>query len=398
MAAPNIPGFKVLEKIAEGGSSVIWKILDERNNEHRALKVLSEKSANTPGMVKAFKAEAALLMEMDHEGLVKVFDIGEAYGEHYYVMEYFPGTNLKTQLQQKNPLLKDAAIEIGQKVGQVLLELHLHGILHKDMKPENVLYSTSGRVKCIDLSIAQRKGSFWSSLFKKPVQGTPSYMSPEQIRNEKLDHRSDIYSLGVTLYELVAGQPPFIGKSQEEILQKHLREKPVNVRELAKTMNADFAKLIMMMLEKSPDKRIQDMNLVLFEMNKINRQVKVPGRSTRVYGRSTRINLQAGMVNFFRVDRAQKKGTSINGRGVLTNLSRHGLGFKCNLKLGADEVVEMLATIPPLKQPLKFLGNVVWCTKQPTDTIYSVGVRLNESPPDYLTKFETLKESLDASR
>lgn len=395
---PNIPGLKIIEKIAEGGSSTVWKILDERNNEHRALKVLKETVAAQPGMIKQFKGEASLLMELDHESLVKVFDIGEAGGLHYYVMEYFPGTNLKSQLQQKNPILKDIALEIGQKVGACLLELHLNGILHKDVKPENILYSNSGRVKMIDLSIAQRKGSFWSSLFKKPVQGTPSYMSPEQIRNERLDHRSDIYSLGVTLYELIAGQPPFVGKSQDEILQKHLREKPTNLKEVAPTVHSEFARLIMLMLEKSPDKRIQDMNLVLFEMNKLTRQARPVGRSTRVFGRSTRINLQAGMVNFFRIDRAQKKGTSVNGRGVLTNISRHGVGFKSNVKINGDETIELLATIPPLRQPLKFLGNVVWCSKQTADTIYTIGVRLMECPADYLNKFEVLKQGLDQSR
>ncbi len=395
---PSIPGLKILEKIAEGGSSLIYKILDERNNEHRALKVLNEKSTADSGMVKAFKAEASLLMELDHEGLVKVFDIGEAYGQHYMVMEYFPGHNLKRMLQEKNALLKDLALEIGQKVASVLLELHLNGIVHKDVKPENVLYSDSGRVKVIDLSIAQRKGGFWTALFKKPVQGTPSYMSPEQIRNEKLDHRCDIYSLGVTLYELLASRPPFIGTSQDDILMKHLKERPANVKDLCPGASADFCKLVMNMLEKSPDRRIQDMNLVLFEMNKVSRLTRAPGRTTRVHGRSTRINLQAGMCNFFRIDRAQKKGTSINGRGVLTNLSRHGVGFKCNVKLTCDEQIELLATIPPLKQPLKFVGSVVWCTKQATDTIYSIGIRLAETPADYLAKFEVLKESLEANR
>ncbi len=395
---PTIPGLKVIEKIAEGGSGLIYKILDERNNETRALKVLKEEAAQDTSMVKAFKAEGSLLMELDHEGLIKVYDLGEAYGQPYMVMEFFPGRNLKRMLQQKNSLLKDLAIEIGQKTGAVLLELHLNGIVHKDVKPENILFTDSGRLKLIDLSIAQRKGGFWSTLFKKPVQGTPTYMAPEQIRNDKLDHRADIYALGATLYELVAGSPPFIGKSQDEILQKHLRERPTPLKDVAPTVPAEFAKLVMSMLEKAPEKRIQDMNLVLFELNKITRNVRLPGRTTRVHGRSTRINLQAGMINFFRLDKASKTATSINGRGVLTNISRHGLGFKSNLKLANDERVEMLATIPPLKQPLKFEGNVVWCTKPQSDTIYTIGVRLSECPPDYLTKFETLKEHLDQSR
>ena len=190
--------------------------------------------------------------------------------------------------------------------------------------------------------------------------------------------------------------PPFIGKSQDEILTKHLKEKPKNLSEARPDGIPELAKLVMSMLEKSTDRRIQDMNLVLYEIAKIRRTAKVPSQTTRVFGRSTRLNIQAGMAQFFRVERQQRKGTSINGRGVITNISRSGIGFKCNMKLTPDETLELLVHIPPLKQPLKFVGNVAWCNKPQNDTIYSTGVRLVEVPPDYLAKFEMLKEALDS--
>ncbi len=273
--ALTVPGVRIVEKLAEGGSSVIYRAEDMQTREARAVKVLRPQARADAKSLKAFHAEAELLRGLDHEGIVRVFATGSSGGEVFTVLELFEGANLKRLLQQKSPDLARLGLPIFAQAAEALCHLHLHGIIHKDVKPENLLVqTTTGRVKLIDLSIAERIPSGGGGLLsafglgrKAVPAGTPSYMSPEQIQARPLDHRTDVYSLGATMYEVFAGTPPFIGRSQDEILQKHLKETPRSLLDRQPDLPVDVGRMVMQMLEKDPIRR-PDLHAVLRRLSK----------------------------------------------------------------------------------------------------------------------------------
>ncbi|MBI3267644.1 MAG: protein kinase [Planctomycetes bacterium] len=395
----SAPGVRIQEKFAEGGSSVLYKGTDLKTNEPRAVKFLNAQSKADPKMVKAFKTEAALLAGLQHEGLIRVYANGESGDDHYLVMEYFAGKNLKRLLQEKNRELPHLALDIFQGVSESLCYLHLNGIVHKDVKPENVLLSESGVTKLIDLSIAEKPGFLASlGLFKRAVQGTPSYMSPEQIQGRAVDFRTDIYSLGATMYEVYAGVPPFVGRKQEEILTKHLRERPKPPSDHDQEIPAELDKLILDMLEKDVAKRVPDMNMLIYRLAKVKQAIGASPMGARAFGRTTRLIVRSGRITYVRIDQTKKTGKRSEHVGLLTNVSRAGLGFQAAESPTNGEALEMVLVVPPLKAPIQLAGKVMWTNRTPEDDLFAVGVRLSQSPPDYLQKFESLKNALGGNR
>lgn len=387
---PTFRNYKVLDRVAEGGSSFIWRVERIGKSGHVAIKQL--KSTLGPADVKAFRAEMKLLGELDHEGLLKLHETAFESNPPYAVLDYFPSENLKTLLREKDARLAQQWHSIALNVAETLLYLHLNDIVHKDVKPENILLGKAGEIRLIDLSIAEKK-SFLPSFGKKKIQGTPAYMPPEQILGKPLDHRADIYSFGATLYEITTGVPPFVARSQDELLQKHLREKPKPARMVKANLPEALEKLLAKMLAKDPTDRVQDCNLVVYELKRIDAPTTrmeeiTPGRRRD----STRLMVRLALCTYALTTEETLYQVPTTNKCPLINVSRTGIGFFSDTPIPTDAILDINLFVPPLRNPLQARGRVVWANRVKGQDTYSIGVRLTMRAKDYIAKFEELKK------
>lgn len=400
----QIPGVAVSERYAEGGASVIYRGTYLKRGSPCAVKVLKDGLKGDSSQIKAFKNESKLLLSVRHPCIVEVWEAGSTGDDYYYIMEFFASKNLKSLILNKSPQLADW-LPISIRIADAILYLHLNSMVHRDVKPENILIGPKSDVKLIDLSIAMKR-TFLTSIFGKPpatAAGTPSYMSPEQITGKACDQRSDIYSFGATLYEMMVGKPPFLGRSANEILDKHLKEKPYPPGKLNTSMPPDLNDLILKMLEKHADDRVEDMNLVLYELKKIQR--KIPARIVREAPpedsktgpepskRSTRILVQDGFIQYALCQESDPPKAPGGYKQPLTNLSRHGLGFVCDADLPQDHCVDMALHLRGSRRPIYARGKIAWSQRVKDASLRSIGVRLIARSKDYLTAYESLKAS-----
>ncbi|MBI2920334.1 MAG: protein kinase [Planctomycetes bacterium] len=390
----QIPGIAVKEKIAEGGASYIYLGTHLRRGATCAIKVLKDALKHDSSQIKAFKNESKLLLAVRHPCIIEVWESGSVGDDYYYVMEYFASKNLKNLILNKSPLLRDW-VPLAIRVSDAILYLHLNSMVHRDIKPENILVNETGAVKLIDLSIAMKR-TFLTSIFNKPpsvAAGTPSYMSPEQIMGKSCDQRSDIYSLGAVLYELLTGKPPFLGKSQEEILTKHMKEKPAPPGEVNRDIPLDVSDLIVRMLAKSPDDRVEDMNMVLYELKKIQRKIpsRAPVRPSAADRRSTRILVQDGFCQYRLSEEAEGLKPPQGAKRPVTNLSRHGLGFVCDADLPMDHILDIAIHLRGMRTPIYVRGRVAWCQRVKDASLRTIGVRITARSKEYQVAYEELK-------
>ena len=265
MMGQSIKGYLVIEKIKEGSVGPVWRATDSRGKVF-ALKQMSAKNAADPDQVRRFDKEAAITMKLAHPGIIKVIDRLDSTPPAF-VMEYFESENLKYALWNTPGRIVKHEFRILRQVAQTLGYVHSKGILHKDVKPENVLVNANQEVRLIDFSLAQTRMDRVFQ-FGKKAEGTPLYMAPEQIRGEKCDVRADVYGFGVMTYELLTRRPPFLGTTQDAILDKHLKEAPPSMRTLVPTLAADLDTFVLKMLAKKKEDRWSDMDAILYEMSK----------------------------------------------------------------------------------------------------------------------------------
>jgi serine/threonine protein kinase len=204
--------------------------------------------------------EASVGTKLAHENIIKIVHVSKDPKTHYFVMEFFPAGSLKLRLVRKQTeFTKEHAHEILKKAATGLAYMNASGWVHRDVKPDNILVNNSFEVRLIDFALAQRieKPSLFGKLFRRKgkVQGTRSYMSPEQIRGENLDGRADIYSFGTSCYEIVTGRPPFRGTTNQDLLNKQIAEKPITPQIYNPDVTDEFAALVLRMLAKKRDDR-----------------------------------------------------------------------------------------------------------------------------------------------
>ena len=196
-----ISHYKILEKLGEGGMGAVYKALDTRQNKIFAIKLLSRHTTQIEELRHRFNRDAAAGMRLNHPNIVKIYEVGEEDGTHFITMEYVEGKTLK-KLLEDGPLGSSKVIDIGIKVSEALREAHNSSVIHRDIKSENIMLTTDGTVKVMDFGLAKvQDGSILT--VEGSILGTISYMSPQQAIGEAIDHRSDIYSLGVVMYELL---------------------------------------------------------------------------------------------------------------------------------------------------------------------------------------------------
>ena len=248
--------YDVLSVLGRGGMGSVYQVLDRELDEEVALKVLTpEAFAEGTQAVQTLKQEIRLARKITHPNVVRTHDLGEAVGLRFLTMEYVPGTTLRELLDRRGAVALAPGLQIAKQLCRGLTAIHEAGIIHRDIKPQNIMVLPNGVVKVMDFGIARTAdGSDHASLDGQTV-GTPHYMSPEQALGRDLDARSDLYTVGVVLFELFTGQRPFLGKEAAEVMHKHVSAEPPRPTSLRPDLPDYLERLILACLAKRPDRR-----------------------------------------------------------------------------------------------------------------------------------------------
>ncbi len=255
--------YEILEKVGVGGMAEVFKGKDHKLNRFVAVKVLKEEFRENSGFVKKFKEEAQAAAGLAHPNIVNVYDVGDEKGIYYIVMELVEGITLKSYIERKGYLTVKEATSIAIQVSAGLEVAHNNQIVHRDIKPQNIIISREGKVKVTDFGIAKATTSQTTT---STAMGSVHYASPEQARGGYVDHRSDIYSLGVVLYEMVTGRVPFDGDTAVAVAVKHLQENMVPPETYNSAVPYSLSQIIKKCMEKSPDRRYQDIGDLLSDL------------------------------------------------------------------------------------------------------------------------------------
>jgi len=243
----------------------VYKVLDKEINEDVALKLLSPEIASDETTIERFRNELKFARRVTHKNVCRMYDLNKAEDTYFITMEYVAGEDLKSLIKRIGQFSEEKAIALAKQVCEGLAEAHGLGVVHRDLKPQNIMIDKQGNAHVMDFGIArslEAKGVTEAGM----LIGTPDYMSPEQAEGEKVDHRSDIYSLGVILYEMVTGRVPFEGKTAISVAMKHRTEIPVPPIELSSQISDELNMVILTCLEKDRDKRYQTIQELLTEL------------------------------------------------------------------------------------------------------------------------------------
>jgi serine/threonine protein kinase len=267
-------GYRLVNLMMTGQHSQVWEAAELASLRHFAIKVLLPEHAADKDQRRFLFHEAEVGKALAHPNIIRVISIHRDAKNPHFVMDFFPGGNLKLRILRKEfDFIKEHAQEILKQSATALAFINAKGWVHRDVKPENILVNAGGDVRVIDFAIAQRIPTGLNRMFHRfrrgKIQGTPSYMSPEQIRNWPLDERSDIYGFGCMAYEIVTGRAPFRAANTRELLQKHLSEKPASPRMYNPEVSEEFANLVVQMLAKDRNKRPKGFHDVLMILRKI---------------------------------------------------------------------------------------------------------------------------------
>ncbi|MEI6637669.1 MAG: serine/threonine-protein kinase [Planctomycetota bacterium] len=262
---------KLVQQIGLGKHCQVWEAVDAKSRTQVAVKVIVPDMATDAGQRKLLEHELKVAKSLDHPTVIKIDRLSEEGGLPHLVMEYFPAANLKKQIAAGVEPLVPKLQRIVTETALALDHMHSRGWVHRDVKPDNVLAAADGQVKLIDLAIAAKATGFLGKLLgsKTLAQGSPSYMSPEQIRGEALDARSDIYSFGCVIFELISGRPPYTGADTNDLLNKHVSATVPAVDAFNKNATTACAKFLRQMLAKKPAERPASMKEVLQQLRAI---------------------------------------------------------------------------------------------------------------------------------
>jgi len=257
--------YEVLEKIGTGGMSDVYKAKCHKLNRFVAVKVLKQEFSENENFVSKFRTEAQAAAGMMHPNIVNVYDVGNENGIHYIVMELVEGITLKSYIEKKARLSIKEAISIAIQVSMGIEAAHNNHIIHRDIKPQNIIISKEGKVKVTDFGIAK---AVTSNTITSNVMGSVHYTSPEQARGGYSDEKSDIYSLGITMFEMLTGRVPFNGETTVAIAIKHIQEPIASPREYIPEIPISVEQIVFKCTQKSPDRRYQSMAELIADLKK----------------------------------------------------------------------------------------------------------------------------------
>lgn len=282
--------YELLKCVGEGGMSFVYKARCKKLNRFVAVKILKDELKNNEEIVKRFKKEATAIANLSNPNVVNVLDVGTQDDINYIVMEYIEGKTLKDIIKEKGALPYEVAISIGIKVAKALECAHKNGIIHRDVKPQNILVTEEGVVKVTDFGIAKSMDSS-TIAHTNSILGSAHYFSPEQAKGAYTDYRTDLYSLGIVLYEMVTGIVPFNGDSPVTVAVKHIQEKAIPPKNINKNIPYSLNDLIMKAMEKDPVNRYQTAKEIIGDLEKIKKDpnIKISSKSLEDEEQFTRV-------------------------------------------------------------------------------------------------------------
>ncbi len=269
--------YEIIEELGKGGMGRVYRVEDKKLNQEVALKLIKPEIAKDKKTIERFRNELKFARNIRHKNVCGMFDLGEKEGAHFITMEYVRGEDLRTLIRRIGQLPIGKSISIAKQVCEGLDEAHRQGVVHRDLKSNNIMIDKNGNVRIMDFGIArslEAKGITGAGV----MIGTPEYMSPEQVEGKETDQRSDIYSLGIILYEMVTGRVPFEGDTPFTIGMKHKGEMPKNPKELNTQISDDLNRVILRCLEKEKDKRYQSSGEIRSELANIEKGIPLAER------------------------------------------------------------------------------------------------------------------------
>ena len=272
-AAHQIPGYKILGKLGAGAMAIVYKAKQLSLNRMVAIKVLPKRFTENPEYVERFYKEGQAAAKLNHNNIVQAFDVGEAGGYHYFVMEYVEGKTLYDDLAEGKVFPEDESIDIIIQVANALGHAHACGLIHRDVKPKNIMTNAAGTVKLADMGLARETADIETAQTEAgKAYGTPYYIAPEQIRGEvDIDGRADIYGLGATFYHMVTGKVPFMADDPSDVMRKHLRERLVPPDHINTSLSTGVSEVIEIMMAKRRDDRYDNIEELLADLDAINK-------------------------------------------------------------------------------------------------------------------------------
>ncbi len=257
--------YELIEKIAEGGMARVYRARDLLLKRTVAVKVLKDQMTGDAAFIRRFEREAQSVAALSHPHIVNIHDVGEQDGTYYMVMEYVDGKNLKEYIRDKGRLPAHEAVQITRQIAEALEQAHKAGVVHRDIKPQNILFSREGKVKVTDFGIAIA-GDGVTVTVGDEIIGSVQYIAPEQARGELAGKQSDLYSLGIVLYEMVTGKVPFMGESPVAVAMKHIQEQIVPPKRLVPDLPESLDQIILKAVQKDAAERYNSADELLEDL------------------------------------------------------------------------------------------------------------------------------------
>jgi hypothetical protein len=274
MSSRMIGPFELGDKLGAGGMGIVYRATYTKTGVACAIKVLAPDVSDAPGVQQRFEREIAILKKLQHPHIVKYFGGGKVGTQRFYAMELVPGGSLEKYLKDKKRLPWEAALDFAMQIAEALEHAHAAGVIHRDLKPANLLITPEGKLKLTDFGIARDTTATALTAAGKTV-GTYAYMAPEQIRGKPpVDRRTDLYSLGCVMFEMLTGETPFEGDNAGDVLVKHLQEDPFRVTSLAPDCPIWLEEVVLRLLEKEPDDRYYDALALQVALDEVKQKVE----------------------------------------------------------------------------------------------------------------------------
>ncbi|MGO9437582.1 MAG: serine/threonine-protein kinase [Terracidiphilus sp.] len=295
--ADTLDHYRIDATVSRSGMSTLYRATDQKTNRQVALKVPHPEMEADPILLERFKREEEIGQLLDHPGVVKTYD-GEARSRVYMVIEWVNGRLLRAILNEEKRLPIERAVKIAVSICDALDYMHKHGIVHRDLKPENVMVDENDNIKLIDFGIAMKEDARRLTFVNlSATLGTPDYISPEQVKGQRGDQRSDIYALGIMLYEMLTGRVPFIGANPLAAMNERILIEPPAPRALNEQVSPELEEILYRALERDPRHRYATAHEMMWDLEH-QEQVGVEDRGPRTLGRrgvNKRMLLYAGM-------------------------------------------------------------------------------------------------------
>jgi serine/threonine protein kinase len=265
-AGDTLDHYRLDATVARTGMSTLFKATDLLDGKSVAIKVPHEEMEADPVLVERFKREQEIGLELDHPGIVKTYAVGGG-SRLYMVMEWVEGRLLRSILNEERKLAIDRAVNLTLQICDALDTMHKHGVVHRDLKPENVMVDDADRVKLIDFGIAKKEDARRLTFVEvSKTLGTPDYISPEQVKGQRGDQRSDVYSLGAILYEMLTGDPPYTGSNPLAVMNERLLHDPQPVRKRRREVSPELEEIVKRALAREPRNRYQTASEMAWEL------------------------------------------------------------------------------------------------------------------------------------